>query len=208
MVPFQIRILRVAPVALGCLLVGLAVNFAAPAVWLRLRVPATWWLVHDYGRRPWPHVVPADWPPDCNMMEHFRSWFSDQIGLAVPDGFEMQPDRTGQLPAGSSLRLYGWPCRSVRSWSLIWGYAPPVVANSDIYIDHGQLGGFPCSIVWRGMLINTVLYATALMGLRAVVIRTVQGGRRRRRLCTRCSYPLEGLEQGTTCPECGLTDSR
>jgi hypothetical protein len=68
-------------------------------------------------------------------------------------------------------------------------------------------GGFcnriPLRPIWPGFAINTALHVLILslpiFGLPALR----RSLRRRRGLCTKCTYPLSGLPPSSACPECG-----
>lgn len=197
------RFRRAASPVLICLLIGLVANFAAPAIWVHLGVRTHLWLVHDYGRRPWPHDVPADWPADCEMVEHHRTLFTDTVGLSVPEGFGKRPDATGNLPVGSQFRSYGWPCRSIQSWDLMWDYPPPIVSNSYPSAGFGVTGRVPYLPLFPGVAVNTACYATILAVLWWGLIRWPRTSAKRAGRCERCQYSLEGLPCHVPCPECG-----
>ncbi|NUQ52918.1 MAG: hypothetical protein HUU19_09505 [Phycisphaerales bacterium] len=121
-------------------------------------------------------------------------------------------------------RRYGWPNRAF--WYLAEKVGDHVVKSRNhegLFIfepgggrkardgaDHGaQPPGpelafwLPIGVLPLGFTLNTLFYAAAwcvpLIGIRAAR-RTL---RRRRGLCTRCAYDLNGLAPGTPCPECG-----
>jgi hypothetical protein len=71
---------------------------------------------------------------------------------------------------------------------------------------------FPICPLWRGMLVDAVLYGAAfyvvvllpLRGLLWIVLPSARGRRRLRRgECPKCRYELRGLPAGAPCPECG-----
>jgi hypothetical protein len=64
------------------------------------------------------------------------------------------------------------------------------------------VAGFSAQPLWRGLALNTLLYAGLVWAVwfGPGVVRRRR--RRRRGLCVRCGYDLKGLSDGA-CPECG-----
>lgn len=61
--------------------------------------------------------------------------------------------------------------------------------------------GFDSDTLFNGLLLATVIAAVLAVRMRTV-FRT--GGYEWKPTCQQCDYKLDGLEQGTRCPECGI----
>jgi hypothetical protein len=126
-------------------------------------------------------------------------------------------------------RRYGWPTRShwfyseqqgsefasTRFCEGIWRFPRQIDSIVDVAASNGRQPDnapksfwLPIYILPLGFTLNTLFYAAAwcvpLIGIRAAR-RTLS---RRRGLCTRCAYDLNGLAPGAPCPECGSARSR
>lgn len=125
-------------------------------------------------------------------------------------------------------RHYGWPARSHWFYSEANSYNVTTATHCeglirfpqqiDASIDSRASNGIqpdnapksfwlPIYILPLGFTFNTLFYAAAwfipLFGIRAAR----RSLRRRRGLCTRCAYDLNGLAPGAACPECGQAPS-
>lgn len=112
----------------------------------------------------------------------------------------------------------GWPM--LAAWyGLSAAYPPGGVAT--LVVDHGipiegvgpatnlwtwnasQLRALPLHPIWRGIIVDSLIYAAAWATM-FIGIGTIRRALRRRAgRCTRCAYDLSGLRSGTLCPECG-----
>jgi hypothetical protein len=147
----------------------------------------------------------------------FSGWFSDRLSvLRSHDRARVGPDQIDWFlphwllnePLGTedfANQYCGWPWRC--AWCQI---------HQDIYGDPDTVkGGFkvrargsspapviPYRPIWRGMALDTMLWAAAAM-LTARCVGSVKRTRRRLAgLCTSCGYDLERVTGGV-CPECG-----
>lgn len=107
----------------------------------------------------------------------------------------------------------GWPLKSFAAVA-VESRRPPAVKYSELEVIGGiglnRIGGggplLPYLPVWRGLIVNTVLYGAMfwLMFASWPVGRRII--RRRRGLCLWCGYDLHGTEHDR-CPECGRAAS-
>jgi hypothetical protein len=132
---------------------------------------------------------------------------------AVREG-ELQPDAQG-FRGGIMVQVQGWPLRCA-AWRQVWGAYPvgagtPLRTEGALHVPASVLGGKGDGILlaltpmWRGLVGNTVFYATlviaAVYGPKWLVNRRRQR-RFRRGLCPMCHYNLAGT-LAAVCPECG-----
>ena len=104
----------------------------------------------------------------------------------------------------------GWPFEALVGWQINANDAK--VTNSGVT---GVLGGFkltrdsggnsvvrllPSSPIWPGLIANTFLYASAIMGVMMLWSKARTSVRLRRGLCPTCKYPIDVSE---VCTECG-----
>lgn len=61
----------------------------------------------------------------------------------------------------------------------------------------------PWRPIWRGLAVNTAIFAAAWAPLLVFPGAIRRAHRRRRGLCPRCGYDLRALPEGAPCPECG-----
>jgi len=154
----------------------------------------------------WPRPVPVEWGPKARMVEeHFHSWARDSIPFEPLDATLAARPPSAERPLGLLVQGFGFPARSLSSWSLVW-FRPN--SNSDRIEEVGQIvisrhAALPCVPIWPGFAINTLLHAAIawlLWRSPAAVRRSV---RRRSGRCVRCGYSLAGLAGAPICPECG-----
>lgn len=124
------------------------------------------------------------------------------------------PASTGRLNRRVETE-YGWPLRALWHWQdEEYGPVHGAIAWNDTAGRRerypGQIwGGLPCLPVWKGLIVNTMVYGAAWAALLAVpltVLNLMPRSRQRRRLrrghCPQCNYDLtDGADSG--CPECG-----
>jgi hypothetical protein len=112
----------------------------------------------------------------------------------------------------------GWPLRCFRGevWTR-WCLPFPSTPGMSLLYSSGQfhaqsswpveaLGGtfmgVPNQVLWRGALLNVMLYAAAWFAVLSGVRTAHRALRHRRGLCPNCGYSRESLGRGA-CPECG-----
>ena len=104
----------------------------------------------------------------------------------------------------------GWPMLTLSAWrttdaETIWpgpnlNYIPVIHWGIEVTAtDHNAI--LPLRPVWPGAIVNTMIYAAALWAFWAQAMVWRRGRRRRRGLCPRCAYEVEGA---AICPECGI----
>lgn len=107
---------------------------------------------------------------------------------------------------GGFAKDYGWPTRATRIEFSRFDEQPAITAGTfagGIAVPNVGVGGQPLYIavlpIFPGFLINTALYAAALLAM----FTACSNLRRRANTCRRCAYPLTGLPPNSPCPECG-----
>ncbi len=123
------------------------------------------------------------------------------------------PSRPHDADYGYAVLASGWPLPCMRayayvkdpssSWDMRWIFdadEAPVAAQ-----DFPLVRGVPLQPLWRGLLIDSSLYACvplAGFGIHLAYKRLLRRSRRRRGLCAYCAYP-RGANGSRVCVECG-----
>lgn len=145
--------------------------------------------------------------------DHPIDWKSEPPETLAPDWsrstlFPRSSDTPWPQPGQEQLSTVfaaGWPCRAF--WC---SPAPPphklAIHGGGLQLPRG-LGGYPTSIPLRplvsGLVINTILFSTAWCFILVAPSAWRRHHRRARNACLSCGYRLDGLNEGTPCPECG-----
>jgi hypothetical protein len=128
--------------------------------------------------------------------QHTLSWFGAGWPLRTLEGGRwrhvvLTPDPN--LP--DALMITGGGGKNIRSVLLLPDHVPVVGFMLPVRV-------VPIGLAWRGLLVNTLLYAAPLAGLAWLLVVT----RRRRRVargqCPFCGYPVGS---SAACTECGRT---
>lgn len=108
----------------------------------------------------------------------------------------------------------GWPVYSMRgecinvapavSRGVQWRAVHACLLKSPVtFRTYWSPSMIPLTPIWKGLVVNSVLYAAFLWLLLAGPSAVRQRWRQRQGLCRRCGYDLHGAAH-TKCPECGL----
>lgn len=118
--------------------------------------------------------------------------------------------RISEVEEDRSLASFGWPARALwcgADWGDNWRLLSLEPIASVRVTEEGErsvwwAGLLPIGVIWKGMIVNSVVYGTAwLCGIVGVAgLRRMR--RERRGLCVACAYDLRGTV-GAVCPECG-----
>ncbi|MCC7387583.1 MAG: hypothetical protein IT431_02315 [Phycisphaerales bacterium] len=152
-------------------------------------------------------------------------WFMQVSGLAIAipeDQYQTDKYDIAKLPShlrprnltGLNMQAWyhatGWPFRAL-TCSVHWKQQ---IRNSDItYTVHGGVQlprdadfnprALPLTPVWPGFLLDTAIYTPLWLAMLSA-LHTLRARRRARRgACPHCSYPRQGLDPQSPCPECG-----
>ncbi len=173
--------------------------------------------IHVAPLGSWPDAS-IDWPaPHVGSVHDFRVDATTHLMRAVvtADGLarvNVAPD----LQVSAYRVRIGVPMRSLEheQRSVTWTIAVPAGYPPASRVDNSGtvplLGSMlPVRPVWRGMVVNTALYAVLAYGM-FVGTRTGWrrfGPQRRRRIargcCPACGYERRGIAASAMCPECG-----
>jgi hypothetical protein len=147
---------------------------------------------------PWPHPAPLDWNPEVLIVARSfgvteRMWSAD-----------VTRDRSGRLVWSCE---YGWPLPSLG----IEAYDPGVFGNTmqtdaidaPRWLRPKGPQWLPTAVLPLGFALNTLFYASVLLGLVECVAFARRRVRRGRGRCASCGYDRAGLAEGSACPECG-----
>jgi hypothetical protein len=139
---------------------------------------------------PWPKRTPPNWVP----------W-------PKPD---RQKEDGSSLFQHSSATACGWPARSLcyRSLTTESNRTYDISQSGEVlWVWGGYSHALPGSVIWRGLLADTLLFGGAFW----LLIRWPGGLRRWRRRrsghCIACGYNRRGLSDAAQCPECGAAGS-
>ena len=162
-----------------------------------------------FSARGKPPVIPDDRDKLMTDLCRETSWRPGHIPTLS------QPPSDQQF-AMFSVEEWGWPCPSVRGWSLetrniteasgLW----PVPAWARVSLPWKRADTQPYYIpgkpVWAGLFVNVVVWSAFVLLLsystwpfsraRALI-------RRAKGQCAKCGYDLRGLQTDGRCPECG-----
>ncbi len=99
---------------------------------------------------------------------------------------------------------YGWPLPALANSPILAPDAQPPTSSSDFDWTRLKAGGvvIPTRIVWRGLVANTLLFASTCFFPTITLRRLKTSLRARRGHCPHCAYDLNAHET-KTCPECG-----
>src|SRR5262245_58228324 len=127
------------------------------------------------------------------------AWFTHSA-----DGIQENRERRQDTYA---VEAFGWPAPALARTLLLtpYGWAerggPAPTAPGKV----GPLSR-PSEILWRGMLLNTAVFAAIFLTPPLLFSAARRSIRRRRGLCPHCAYDRRGLPTPTApCPECGTT---
>ena len=143
-------------------------------------------IVRSMARRPYTNCVATAVPAGA-----FPRWCS----IRELPALQRPPWHEEGIIAGLSDWAYGWPCVSM--WHVFAGERGVWPESDSAYLWNMHL---PLKIVWFGFLINTVVYAAAILGLVAVPRSLRSFLRIRAGRCPRCGYPAGAA---SACSECG-----
>jgi hypothetical protein len=158
---------------------------------------------------PWPRWVPSSWPTWASFeRDAYRAESGPAIGFGVTAEIRVleTPDSSERY---QRIRLEaGFPLRSFSS-EFAAAHVPSrglSVLCSQGPLRAGLLGprssSFPVWPVWPGFLVNALLYAGVIWGVRSTIIGLSRRFRKKLGHCGVCGYDLAGLV-GAACPECG-----
>lgn len=146
---------------------------------------------------------------------------SQKVGVFTPSSTFQTDDPVAAMPAPIAVSrgmmipnrtvVAGWPLKSFKAYAEWYGAAPGklrcdggvVFRNSLQQHAAGTTLSFivlPYAPIWKGVVVNTGIYAAiayVLFFARQHIVRT---RRRLRSLCLACGYPVAGQYR---CPECG-----
>ena len=170
--------------------------------------------VHQFSRTG---MIRLDWRPGLTSQSTLHADLAARSTLALRLPTVNQDRTWGRLPHILNLPHFdkvpaggqdarGWPFLAL--WCNI-DEAVPVghtVRGGIALSPRGDTTGFaralPYLPIWRGLVLNTLIYSVA-WGCVVVGVRYLRAHRRLRRgLCPRCAFPLTG---DLLCPECGWT---
>jgi hypothetical protein len=166
-------------------------------------------------------AIPSRWEPHING-EHRASVFGARHriwkGSSMQTiGLDDRPLKTERISTSHRLMFVkiteaGWPFPALRyeDWLERKSTHPPGTAQA-ITEDHPssvwrrglKIGRYTLGIrpLWPGFALNSVLYATSIVGLWGAATRILRHVRRRGARCVKCGYDLQGSPG--VCPECG-----
>lgn len=149
----------------------------------------------------WPSCAPASWPSpsDENIAENSlrtrREVWAEREDSSV----------NGLAFIGADCHEYGWPLRSMVSCELDNDgdtfyedqiEPPEWLRGPDCY-------GLPPGILPLGFTLDTLLYASLMLGLSEGLAFARRRWRHKRGNCPTCNYNRHGLALTSPCPECG-----
>ena len=153
------------------------------------------------------------------VLSWFGSWGDDDWMAAGAPGKGDRPtaetESRGEgyvATVASGFPMYAMRCEE---WNIAVNsrsYRPVKVSLLKSGIDIGprhqsmlDRRSIPLAPIWRGFLINTLIYSGVMLIVPLTHIpRSVRGAiRAHRGQCPKCNYDLRGLPDGAPCPECG-----
>lgn len=161
----------------------------------------------------WRHQLLSEQP--------FMRVVSTGIGVRAIDEFDSRPVDWTKVPAyvtpigeGVLLKrtLFGWPEYSLqwhevkdsrdRKADVAMGRWIDLPGKGPVHNDSGFQRRLPLEPVWRGLALNTVVYAAVAVMVARMVRYGCGAARRRRGRCPSCAYDVRG-DWASGCPECG-----
>jgi hypothetical protein len=127
----------------------------------------------------WAHLWdPADWPPEQKEYVYVPLFTAADMGVGWPlPAFTIYWDTSGRNEWRGGTMLATPRGSGLRFW--VWR---PIA---------------------RGLLLDSLFWAAALLVPVGTARSLIKLRRRRRGACTACGYDLRGLADGALCPECG-----
>jgi hypothetical protein len=135
----------------------------------------------------------------------------DKISLSeLPS--HLRPKSLADLDLFAIYTATGWPFRSMSCAAEDVSQSGKRRGNETWHISGGLLiqnrGNLPPRFlplqpVWPGLLINTAIYAVAILMLASAARFVRRAARTRRGRCPTCGYSRTGLTPDNACPECG-----
>lgn len=108
--------------------------------------------------------------------------------------------RTRQTHDTMTTVAFGWPMRSLSFAANFADDGPPYRSRAIWYHTPAREWALPTTAIWRGLIVNAVLYAGVIWLLFFGVSCWRRHRRTRRGRCAACGYDVGPLER---CPECG-----
>ncbi len=107
-------------------------------------------------------------------------------------------------------RSFGIPCRSLGYSFCYSSGGLTVITNGHLVQDSRRYRPprvIPLEILWRGLAINSVFFASVALGTSVAWQLAITAHRRRHSRCPTCGYSTTGLPT-PTCPECAAAINR
>jgi hypothetical protein len=162
---------------------------------------------HDIMTFDKPPEAPLDVRAERRKLQHLRYVPRDQAPFGGQPGYSAKPHNsvwscyeTGfpfRCLMGAAFKTEGspviyqgcWPCPALWNTSGPWPWPIPLMP------------------IWRGLLADSALYASAGWLTLSAISTWRSTLRRRSGLCAHCRYDLRGTPPGSPCPECGARSS-
>lgn len=195
--------------------IGAALSIAL-AVIMPLVIPSSWsYATRSFG--PWPVAVPRDWPKEPYKLDRTLTFGCERIEAGGPSEIWEGVPPPG-VDNSVTIDRAGWPFRVLESrvhqvrpaWTASAAPTPPPDEHDRINLPLSRLPWrdrwatwISTGVLWHGLIADTALFGGASFVIAGSVARSRRDQRVWRGGCAECGYPLQKMEPGQPCPECG-----